>query len=286
MASVSAEVLAIAMALFGAYLVYLRQQRDKYREDLVKDFQELDSLISEWSILEDYSHPMNWHPPISKYLEILAKESWEKSPLESLKDGLEQLDKEFAEAQKKEIDFRSKAEGRLVAGPALYLKMKFALRDLCQRLYAEFPRPPGDYEVSPPPGEIPLSVRSFVKYDFPNNREDFLIWTKRFDLFFQDILKVYTHSITLMISTLRKVHRESVEQTEKLIEELRERNGFSWHIEKLKESREYSMAEINYYDQVFQYIGKMKHKTDKSKTKSQPTITTFIEARGKRFFRW
>ena len=161
--------------------------------------------------------------------------------------------------------------------------MKFALRDLCQRLYAEFPPPPGDYEISPPPGEIPLSVKSYVRYDFPNNREDFQIWTKRFDQFFQGVYKVY-YSIRSMISTLRKVHRESVEQTETLIEELRKKNGFSWHIDSLKESRKYSIAEINYYDQVFQSIGKMKHKIHQIKDKISTYDNYFYRGKWKTVF--
>ena len=68
---------------------------------------------------------------------------------------------------------------------------------------------------------------------------------------------------------MRKIHEESAEQTTKSIKDL-EKMGAGWAKESLKESAEYSIAEINYYEQVFQFVGNMKYKideiTDKIKT--------------------
>lgn len=283
LAGIAAEVLALVVAFYGAYLVYLRQQRDKYREELVKDFQELDRIISHWSVLEDYTRPPSLFPPTGKYLQILTKVSWKKSPLETLKDNLEELDKIFMETRKKEMEIRSQTQGRLTAGPALYLKVKFAFHDLVQCIYAEFPSPPGDYKISPPPGEIPFSVKSFVRYDFPNNRESFLDWAKRYDIFFKDLHEAY-YRIQPIISTLKKVHRESVEQTEKWITELEKTDRFSWAIDSLRESREYSIAEINYYDQIFQFLGKMKHKIDQIRDKIYTYDNYFYQGKWKTVF--
>lgn len=265
--SIAAEILAFVIAFWGAYLVYLRQQRDKYREKLVEDFQELDRVISQWSFLEDYTCPTRWHPPMSKYIQILTKESWKKSPLESWKDSLEKLDKTFNEARKKEMELRTKTGGRLPAGPALYLEVKFALHDLVQSIYKEFPSPPGNYKISPPPGEIPISIKSYVRYDFPNNREYFLTWAKRYNIFFKDLYEAY-YRIRPIIDTLKKVHKESVEQTKKWIIELEKMDRLDqWSKDALRESQEYSAAEVNYYEQVFQFLGRMKHKIDRIRDK-------------------
>lgn len=262
---IAVEILVFVIAFYGAYLVYLRQQRDKYREELVDEFQELDRIISQWSILE--SIPVSWHPPLGKYLQILERESWEKSPMETLKDILKKLDRTFDETRKKEKEFRTKAGGRLVAGPALYLEVKFALHNLVQTIYREFPPPPGDYKVSPPPGEIPFSVKSFVRYDFPDNRKLFLTWAKRYDIFFGDLYRIY-YRIRPIIKTLKEVHIESIEQTKKAIIEL-EKIGrlHQWTRDALRESQEYSTAELDYYGQVFQFLGKMKHEIDGIKDK-------------------
>jgi len=161
--------------------------------------------------------------------------------------------------------------------------VKFAFHDLVQRIYAEFPPPPGDYEISPPPGEIPFSVKTFVRYDFPNNRGLFLTWAKRYDIFFKDLYEAY-YRIQPIISTLKKVHRESVEQTEKWITELEKTDRFSWAIDSLRESREYSMAEINYYDQIFQFLGKMKHKIDQIRDKISTYDNYFYKGKWKTVF--
>lgn len=71
---ISVQIIAIVLAFYAAYNVYLRQQRDKYRERLVRDFQKLDKLILRWSLLEDYGRP-EWSPPIGKHMQILEKES-------------------------------------------------------------------------------------------------------------------------------------------------------------------------------------------------------------------
>jgi hypothetical protein len=57
---------------------------------LIKDFQALDRLIFEWSILEEHPLPQ-WRPPISRYVEILSNESWRDSPSEVLQSYLEEV---------------------------------------------------------------------------------------------------------------------------------------------------------------------------------------------------
>lgn len=52
----------------------------------------------------------------------------------------------------------------------MYLKVKFALRDLFEAIYREFPQPPGEFEMS---DGIPVKVKSFMKYNFPQNRDEF-----------------------------------------------------------------------------------------------------------------
>lgn len=281
---ISVEVLAFVIAFYGAYLVYLRQQRDKYREELIKDFQGLDKTVSQWSFLEDRTHPLRWHPPTSKYIQILTKETWEKSPLEKLKGSLKELDKIYNETQKKEMEERNRAKGRLTAGPALYLKVKFALHDLIQIIYREFPPTPGDYEVSPPPGQIPIYVESYVKYDFPNNRESFLTWADRYDLFFKGLYEVY-YRIRSIIDTLKKVHLESVEQTEKWIVELEKMDRFDQRSkDQLREIQQYSVAEVNFYEEVFQLLGKMKHETDRIRGKINTYENYFFKGKWKMAF--
>ena len=281
LASISAEIIALAITFYAGYLVYLREQRDKYREELVKDFKELDRTIFQWSVLEEY--PISWCPPMSKYLQILEKESWKESPLESLKDVLEKLDQTFMETHKEEMKLRSQTKGYLPAAPALYNRVKFALHDLIQQIYREFPPPPGDYKVSEPPGEIPYAVKSFVRCDFPHNRESFIAWTKRYDAFFEGLYTVY-YRIKPIINKLKKVRRESAEQTKKYIMNLEKIGGLSWAISSLRESEEYSITEINYYEQFFQFLGKMRHKIDEIKDKIATYDNYFYKGKYKTIF--
>ena len=43
--TISGQAIALVMTFYGACLVYLQQQRDKYREGLERDFQELDRTM-------------------------------------------------------------------------------------------------------------------------------------------------------------------------------------------------------------------------------------------------
>lgn len=47
MLGISAQIIAVVIAFYVAYEVYLRQQRDKYREKSVGNFQNLDKLITQ-----------------------------------------------------------------------------------------------------------------------------------------------------------------------------------------------------------------------------------------------
>ena len=256
---ISTQIVAIMVAFYAAYNVYLRQQRDKYREKLVKDFQRLDKLILRWSLLEEYGRP-DWSPPIGKYFQILEKESWTKSVMEeSLKEPLSKLENEFMETRKRETELRTKFGGHLTAGIAIYLKVKFALNDLISTIYREFPQPPGDFKVAKGT-DIPIAVKSFIKWDFPNNRKNFIKWVERFDLFSKEIYQVY-YRIRPIVTTLKKMHEESMEQTARSIKMLEATNA-SWAINSLKESMNYSIAEINYYEQVFHLLFAMKYKVD------------------------
>lgn len=190
----------------------------------------------------------------------------EGSLLESLESTLKKLDQVFVEAHKKEDELRSKIEGHLPAVPALYNKVKFVLHDLVQQIYREFPPPPGDYKVSEPPVEIPYAVKSFVRSDFPKNRETFNAWAERYNIFFEGIYTVY-YRIKPVIDKLKKVHRESFEQTKKYITDLEKMREFSWAASSLKECEEYSLREVEYYEQFFQFLGEMKDKIDEIKDK-------------------
>ena len=256
LAGVSATVISIIMAFYAGYIVYLRQQRDKYREMLVKEFQDLDRLISEWSILRESPHP-EWVPPVSKYIEILSKENWKNSIMEVLNPYLTKVKEEYEKTFKEERKIRDKTGGKLVAGPALYLNVKFALRDLFDKIYREFPSPPGDYEIS---DGIPIKFKSFIRYDFPQNYKEFQQWKSRFDVFFQDIRKIY-YQLRPIIVHLKDIHRESIEQTLETMEEIK-RYGVSWAEKGLKESINLSKNEIKYYDNFFRVIIEMKYKVD------------------------
>jgi len=256
LAGVSATVISIIMAFYAGYIIYLRQQRDKYREMLIKEFQDLDMLISEWSILRESPYP-EWAPPISKYIQILSQENWKESVMEVLRPHLEKVEKEYKKAQEKERKIRIQTDGKLVAGCALYLNVKFALRDLFDKIYREFPSPPGDYEMS---DGIPIKFKSFMRYDFPQNYKDFQQWKSRFDVFFQDIRKMY-YQLRPIIVHLKDIHRESIEQTLETMEEIK-RYGASWAEKGLRESINLTKNEIKYYDDFFRVIIEMKYKVD------------------------
>jgi len=256
LAGVSATVISIIMAFYAAYIIYLRQQRDKYREMLIKEFQDLDRLISEWSILRESPHP-EWVPPISKYIEILSKENWKNSILEVLNPYLTKVEEEYKKTFKEERKIRDQTGGKLVAGPALYLNVKFALRDLFDKIYREFPSPPGDYEMS---DGVPIKFKSFMRYDFPQNYKDFQQWKSRFDVFFQDIRKMY-YPLRPIIVHLKDIHRESIEQTLETIKEIK-RYGASWAEKGLRDSINLAENEIKYYDDLFRVIIEMKYKVD------------------------
>lgn len=112
LAGVSATVISIIMVFYASYIIYLRQQRDKYREMITREFQELDKLIHEWGLLEEYSLPELVGPRIGKYLQILSHETWHKSVIEEvLEPHLKQIQKEFESAQEQDMKLRSK-QGR------------------------------------------------------------------------------------------------------------------------------------------------------------------------------
>jgi hypothetical protein len=258
---ISIQAVSIIITFYAAYHVYLRQQRDRHRENIVKDLQSLNKLVTKWSFLEEYTP--EWSSPTSKYFQILEKEQWKKSVVdESLKGLLANVNKLFIETQKKEMEIKRTSSGRIVAAP-LYLQVKSALNDLVLAIYREFPQPPGDYKISEH-GEIPYDIKSLIRHDFPNNKEDILRWIDRFSLFFDGIIQVY-YRIKPVLSTLRKINEESAEQTTKWIEEIREKGESLWAIDGLKESTKISIAEINYYEQVFGFLSDMKSESDKIK---------------------
>ncbi|WP_148882257.1 hypothetical protein [Thermococcus aciditolerans] len=258
LAGVSTTVISIIMVFYASYIIYLRQQRDKYREMLIREFQELDKLIHKWSLLEEYSL-LEWAGPrIGKYLQILSQENWHKSVIEEvLRPYLKQIQKEFKSAQEQEMKLRSQTERILVAGPAMYLKVKFALRDLFEAIYREFPQPPGEFDVS---DGIPVKVRLFMKYNFPQNREEFQKWKKRFDIFFQDIHKVY-YQLRPILHHLVDIHNESIKQTLDTIKEI-QKYGVPWAEEGLKKAIELEKDEMKYYNEFLELLLQIKYKND------------------------
>ena len=64
---------SIIFVFISAYIIYLRQHRDRYRERINSLLQRLDGLIFEWSILREPYIPAK-DPHVSKYIEILVKE--------------------------------------------------------------------------------------------------------------------------------------------------------------------------------------------------------------------
>jgi hypothetical protein len=263
--TIAATILAFVGSFYGAYLVYLREQRDKYREELVKEFQELDSLISQFSILEDLTRPpsWSWSPPAGKLYVILEPESWKQTPMEILNEPVKRLEEEYRKAREEEAKLMSKVEGRIPARAALYLKVKFALNEIISLLYREFPPTPGDYKVSPPPGRIPFAVKSYVRSDFPSNRGDFLRWAERYDLYYSGVVDLY-YRIQPIIYTLKKVSIEASESLQRIMAMLNETSRLTqWQEESLTEIQELYIRESSYYESIFQYFRDIKRSVDR-----------------------
>ncbi len=261
LANIATVILSIAVVFIAGYVVYLRQQRDRYREEINHALQDLDTLIFEWSILEKY-RPPEWVPPTSRYIEILSKENWSRTPLEVLEQHLKEVENRYEEAFKKEQEIRRSSQGELVAGPALYLEVKFALDKLLNAIYREFPAPPGEYTTV---NGIPVSVKSFIKADFPRNRKEFLEWATKFEKFFETIHKVYMYRLRHVISHLKEIHKESAMQISRSIEEI-EKRGFPYTMRKmLEEVTQLTYNEPKFYEKFFEYLFKMMHIVDKIK---------------------
>jgi hypothetical protein len=277
--TIAVTILAFVGTFYGAYLVYLREQRDRYREKLIKDFQKLDSLISHFSILEDLTLPpsWSWSPPTGKLYEILEPESWKQTPMEILEEPVKRLEEEYRKAREEEAKLMSKVEGRIPARAALYLKVKFALNEIISLLYREFPPPPGDYKVSPPPGRIPFAVKSYIRSDFPSNRGEFLKWTERYDLYYSGVVNLY-YRIRPIISTLKKVSIEASESLQQLMAMLNETSRLTqWQEESLTEIQELYIRESSYYESIFQYLRDIKRSVDRIRDR----ITTYDRYRSK-----
>ena len=222
LANVASMIISIITMFLAGYIVYLRQQRDKYREKINAGLQYLDTLIFKWSVLEGLRLP-DWRPPISKYIEILSKET--------LEQYLERVEKAYERASKKEQELRRLGQGELVAGPALYLEVKFALNELLNAIYREFPVPPGDYTAI---NGIPVNFRSFVRADFPRSREEFLKWAEKFEKFFEAVYRVYMYRLRNLIRHLKEIHEESAVHTLQSVKEI-EKQGFPYTMRKMLE---------------------------------------------------
>ena len=258
--TIAVTIIVFTASFYGAYLVYLRGQQDRYCEEIIKDLQDLDNLISHFSILEDLTQPpsWSWSPPIGKLYLILEKETWNQSPIEILKEPINTLENKYLKAREEEVKLMSQIEGRIPARAALYLEVKFALNDVISLLYREFPPPPGDYKVLS--DGIPFAIKSYIRTDFPNNQNDFLIWAERYDLYYSGIARLY-YQIRPIVYTLEKVLTEESQNLQEIIEN-KEYGLSQWQKESLKEIQDLYIRESAYYENIFQYLRNIKYSVD------------------------
>jgi len=250
-------------SFYGAFVVYFRGKRDNYRESLIQDFQRLNDLVINFSILEDLTRPpsWSWFPPIGKVYLLLEQESWKQNPIEVLEESVKTLEEEYWKTREKERELMMNTSGQIPARGALYLEVKFALNNLITSLYREFPPPPGDYKISQP-GNIPYDVKSYVRSDFPDNKMEFWEWAKRYALYYSGVVELY-YRIRPIIYTLKQISVEEAESLQEAIRMINETGELTqWEEEALKEAQELYVREANYYESVFRYLRNIKNSVD------------------------
>jgi len=261
--TIAVTILAFIGSFYGAFLVYFREKQDNYCESLIQDFQRLNDLVINFSILEDLTRPpsWSWFPPIGKVYSLLEPESWKQNPMEVLKESVKRLEEEYQKAQEKERELMMNTSGRIPARGAIYLEVKFALKDVITLLYREFPPPPGDYKISQP-GNIPYAVKSYVRSDFPDNKREFLEWAKRYELYYSGVVELY-YRIRPIIYALKQISIEEAESLQEVMRTINETRGLTQREEEtLKEIQELYVREANYYESVFQYLRDIKNRVD------------------------
>jgi len=261
LANIGATTLSIIFVFISAYVIYLRQRRDHYRERINSLLQRLDRLIFEWSVLREQYIPV-WVPPTSKYIEILTKESWRNTPLEALKQYVEEVKRAFDKSRKEEEKIQSVTSREPIAVPAIYLETEFALNNLINAIYREFPTPPGDYELV---HNIPIGVKAFVKPNFPDNRKELLEWFTRFDKFIETISKIYLYELNSILEHLGKVYKESsrnllrsIKEAEKLLQQRFSRID-------VEELIRVYRAKPSFYERFISYLFQIKYVADKAR---------------------
>jgi len=258
LANIAATVLSIIIAFIAGYTIYLRQRRDYYREKINGLLQKLDELIFEWSILQEPYIPA-WVPPTSRYIEILMKENWRDTPLEVLKQYVGEVRKTFDKSREEENRIRSISGGKLTAGPAIYLETEFTLSNLLNAIYREFPTPPGDYQLV---HNIPVSMKAFVKHDFPRNRKELLEWFERFDKFFEVVSRIYLYDLRSILKHLSEIYKKSSREFLRSIREAEKYFQQEPDWSDVKELIRAYRAKPAFYDRFFHYLFQMKYIVD------------------------
>lgn len=226
---IAIAVIGVIGALIIAYLIYIRGKQDDYLLKVRNNLRELNGMIYRFGELEGIRYPEEWHVAgmgMGSFFQIIQQESWEDSPENTFEKEIEEFLSESNKACKKEAKTGFHPSNR-----ALYIKTMLILRDLIQRIYSEFPAPPGDYVISK---GSPSNFTSFVKDDFPDNKDSFMEWASKYREFYTKIQRIYQCDIKRIIIHLKDIDRKS-EEVHKTRSKLHE-------------------TEITYYETFFQFF--------------------------------
>jgi len=255
------------IAFYGILVVYLGQQVQSYREDIVPSLEQVDTSVGSFSYIVRPSTIVwaNWSIQMdreSNAYYITSEDTWKDSPVEVLDPIATCIVNNYTEAMEWDEEVRDWLESRNITRfRAHYNLVVFSLNDLIHMIYREFPPPPGQYSF--------WYVQNFVNTNFPSCETSFLRWAERYSLFYSGILEIRS-KISSALRGISEACLDSAKVYSQLLEDaIRENRTDDWFIESYQEMIQYEIAESTYYDSIFDSLSNIDSLVSASVTRIQ-----------------